>query len=76
VALTYPKPGTRPKPQAHDGMPGTPRAVRSEPSQGRSSAETPPNMSVLPIHSRLICVPRLTNGYLNSRHSYSASLGG
>jgi len=26
----------------------------------------------LPIHSRLICVPRFTNSYLDSKHPYSA----
>src|SRR5258708_7927035 len=37
-----------------------------------SSAETPPTWSGLPIHSRSICVPRLANAYLISRHPYSA----
>jgi hypothetical protein len=41
----------------------------SWPASGNSGAV---HMPVLPIHNWLICVPRLTNGYLSSRHSYSA----
>src|SRR5262249_43251608 len=38
----------------------------------RSPAETTADLIVPPIHSKQICVPRPTNGYLDNGHSYSA----